>query len=161
VQINIIARWRWLYRVQVVLSGSKERTMNYVERMLETHPAASSLDREALQSCIEACFECVACCVSCADACLSEEKVADLRFCIRTNLDCADICAATGRVLTRQSQPDWSLIRSQLQACAAACKACGDECAKHQNMHEHCKVCSDCCRHCEESCNKLLQALPQ
>jgi hypothetical protein len=42
----------------------------------------------------------------CADACLGEEKVEMLRRCIRLNLDCADVCNATGRMLSRQQEPD-------------------------------------------------------
>src|SRR3712207_6972397 len=55
----------------------------------------------------------------------SEEMVAELRTCIRTNLDCADVCDTTGRVLSRHTGYDANLTRAVLQACAAACKACG------------------------------------
>ena len=37
----------------------------------------------------------------CADDCLSEDDHADLVRCIRLDLDCADVCDATGRILTR------------------------------------------------------------
>ena len=46
------------------------------------------------------------------------------------------------------------------EACAAACRACGDECERHAQHHEHCRVCAESCRRCEEGCNRLLQALP-
>ena len=94
-----------------------------------------------------------------ADACLAEDMVAELRGCIRTDLDCADICEATGRVVSRQTEPDMGLLRAQLQACVAACRACGDACEQHAGMHEHCRVCAASCRRCEESCNRLLQQL--
>jgi hypothetical protein len=82
--------------------------------------------------------------------------------CIRLNLDCADVCETTGRLLLRQTESDWSLIRRQLEACAAACRACGDECQRHaegMNM-EHCRVCAESCRRCAEACERLLSALP-
>lgn len=133
--------------------------MTATAQMLETHPLDPKVDATKLQACIDACLECSQTCTSCADACLSEEMVADLRTCIGLNLDCADVCEATGRVLTRQAAWNVDVVRSTLQACAAACKACGDECSQHASMHEHCKVCADSCRRCEQACNDLLAAL--
>jgi len=130
-----------------------------LQAMLETHPQPVKLDRQALLACTEACFECAAVCTSCADACLAEEMVADLRACIRRNLDCADVCSATGHVMVRQTQPDTALLRAQLEACAVACGSCGDECEKHAGMHEHCRVCAEACRRCEAACRKVLSGL--
>jgi hypothetical protein len=127
--------------------------------MIHTSPAGIDLDREVLVECLTACFECTQACTSCADSCLSEEEVAELRKCIRTNLDCADVCAATGRVLSRQTDYDADLTRAVLQACAQACRACGDECARHAEMHEHCRICSEACRRCEDACNRLLATI--
>jgi hypothetical protein len=72
--------------------------------MLETYPRdLGHIDRAKLEACIAACFECAQVCTACADACLSEDMVAELTKCIRTNLDCADICETTGRVLSRHT----------------------------------------------------------
>src|SRR5206468_12075580 len=72
--------------------------------MLDTYPAdLGRVDRAALARCIEACVECSQACTACADACLSEPTIADLTKCIRSNLDCADICDTTGRVLSRHT----------------------------------------------------------
>ena len=128
--------------------------------MLDAHPKdLGRIDKDQLAACIAACFECVQVCTACADACLGEDMVADLTTCIRTDLDCADICAATGNVLSRRTGYDPDLTRTVLEACAAACKACGDECAQHAQMHEHCKVCAQTCRRCEEACRTLLASL--
>jgi hypothetical protein len=83
--------------------------------------------------------------------------VAELRKCIRTNLDCADVCAATGRVLSRHTAYDADLTRAVLQACAQACRSCGDECSSHAEMHEHCRICAEACRRCERACERLLE----
>ena len=91
--------------------------------MLDTTPAPFDFDRDALAECIAACVECAQACTACADACLSEEMVADMRKCIRTDLDCADVCDATGRVLSRHTGYDANLTRAVLEACAAACTA--------------------------------------
>ena len=134
--------------------------MTAAAQMLETYPQdLGSIDREKLIACIEACLECAQACTACADACLAEDMVADLRTCIRTNLDCADVCEATGRVLSRHTGYDADLTRAVLEACAAACKACGDECGGHAEMHEHCRVCAESCRRCEQACRELISSL--
>ncbi|ONI92996.1 four-helix bundle copper-binding protein [Saccharothrix sp. ALI-22-I] len=134
--------------------------MTTAEKMLDTYPAdLGGVDKEALARCIEACFGCAQACTACADACLSEDAVAELVKCIRTDLDCADICDTTGRVLSRHTGYDANLTRSVVEACAAACKSCGDECERHADMHGHCRVCADACRRCEEACRTLLATL--
>ena len=134
--------------------------MTVASQMLDTYPAGlGGIDRQKLVVCIEACYECAQACTACADACLSEEMVDQLRTCIRTNLDCADVCDTTGRVLSRHTGYDANLTRAVLEACAAACKACGDECAGHAEMHEHCRICAEACRRCESACRELIDSL--
>src|SRR5512144_1011904 len=112
--------------------------------MLETYPKdLGGVDREKLVSCIGGCYACAQACTACADACLSEEMVAALTVCIRSNLDCSDVCEATGRVLSRHTGYDANLTRGVLEACAAAYKTCGDECEQHAGRHEHCRVCAE------------------
>jgi hypothetical protein len=77
--------------------------VEYGREILETTLHRPRFDREILARCIEACFSCGQACTACADACLAEDSVTDLARCIRLNLDCADICDVTGRVLSRQS----------------------------------------------------------
>lgn len=127
--------------------------------MLETYPATISLDREKLARVIESLVACSQACTACADACLSEEMVADLRTCIRTNLDCADSCATTARILSRHTGYDANITRAHLEACIIACRACGDECRQHAGMHEHCRICAEACRDCEAACVELLNAI--
>lgn len=134
--------------------------MTHVQSMLDTYPKdLGNLDKDKLAACIQACFECAQTCTACADACLSEDMVADLTKCIRTNLDCADICATTGNVLSRHTGYDANVTRAVLEACRAACKACADECGGHASMHEHCRVCAESCRRCEQACADLLASL--
>jgi hypothetical protein len=138
----------------------REVIMGQASAMLDTYPAdLGRVDKQVLARCIDECFSCAQTCTACADACLSEQMVADLVKCIRTNLDCADICDATGRVLSRHTGYDANLTRTIVEACAQACKTCADECAAHADMHEHCRVCADACRRCEQACRELLAAL--
>ncbi|MBO0608384.1 four-helix bundle copper-binding protein [Myceligenerans salitolerans] len=127
--------------------------------MMETYPKSINLDRTQLAGVIDAIVECAQACTACADACLSEDSVADLRKCVRTNLDCADICETTARVLSRHTGYDANISRALLDACITACQACGDECEQHAGMHEHCRVCAEACRACESACRELLTTM--
>jgi hypothetical protein len=131
--------------------------MHHVTKILETHPQATV--NEALALCIEECLACALTCTSCADACLAEEQVAQLVRCIRLNLDCADICDATGRALTRQTSWDPGLARSILETCAEACRVCAQECEQHADHHEHCRTCVESCLRCEKACDDLRRSI--
>lgn len=130
-----------------------------VRDILETHRRPSSLDRDLLVRCIEDCIECAAMCTADADADLAEPDVQEQLRCIRLCLDCADVCDTTGRILIRQTEPDLGLLRSAVEACAVACRVCGDECEKHASHHEHCRICAEVCRRCEQSCRDLLETI--
>lgn len=82
-----------------------------------------------------------------------------LAGCIRSDLDCADVCAATAKLAARQTATNTAILRAQLEACAAACWACGDSCEQHRDLHEHCRICMEACRACEARCRELLLAL--
>lgn len=134
--------------------------MTTTAEMLEAYPRSlGRVDVPKLAACIEACLECEQACSACADACLSEKMVSDLAKCIRTNLDCADICGVTARVLSRHTGYDAHITRAMLDACIQASRSCGDQCAEHASMHEHCRVCAESCRTCEQACRDLLAAL--
>jgi hypothetical protein len=134
--------------------------MTVAGQMLDTYPKdLGGVDRERLRVCIDACVVCAQACTACADACLSEDTVGELTTCIRTCADCADVCETAGRVLSRHTGYDANLTRAVLEACAAACKACGDECARHASMHEHCRICAEACRRCEQACRDLISSL--
>ncbi|RAY15576.1 four-helix bundle copper-binding protein [Actinomadura craniellae] len=134
--------------------------MTVTAEMLRTYPQdLGGVDRDKLRACIEACYSCAQACTACADACLSESDVTGLAKCVRTDLDCADQCETTGRVLSRHTGYDANLTRSVLEACAQACKSCAEECERHASRHEHCRVCAEECRRCERACRDLLASL--
>lgn len=127
--------------------------------MLDAYPGSAVLDKRLLTRCIETCLECGQACTACADADLAEQTVAHLITCVRLNLDCADMCGTTGRVLSRQTGYDRDLTRAVVQACAQACRVCGDECERHAQMHEHCRVNAEVCRRCQQVCEEVLAAI--
>jgi DNA-binding NtrC family response regulator len=134
-------------------------TASHPSEMLNTHPWPGNVDREKLANCISECFDCAQTCTACADACLSQEDVAELRKCIRLNLDCADVCEATGRVMTRQTEYDAPTSKAQVESCREACATCAAECERHAERHEHCRICGEASRRCEQACTELLRAM--
>lgn len=133
--------------------------MKQLESMLASHPAPAHSDGDVARACVEACYECSAICATCADACMSEDNVGKQVLCIRLNLDCADVCEVTGRLFARPSERDARALELQLEACAAFCRACGDECARHAPHMEHCRICAESCRRCADACDRMRGAL--
>lgn len=131
----------------------------YMKEIIRMHPNVQGNTNDALIRCIEECFACASACTACADACLGEPTVQQLTQCIRLNLDCADVCAATGLVSTRRTGSNEEIIRLMLRACADACRVCGEECERHATHHEHCRVCAQSCRRCEQSCHEALRSM--
>lgn len=131
----------------------------HVQQIISTHPDVRGQINDALIRCIEECYDCAQSCTSCADACLVEDKVTELRQCIRLNLDCADVCLATGTLGTRRTGSNEELLRAMIESCALACRLCAEECEKHAPHHEHCRLCAELCRRCEEACEGAVRTL--
>jgi Domain of Unknown Function (DUF326) len=133
--------------------------MSYATQLLDAYPRTFTVDAGVLAATIEALNDCAQACTADADDDLSEQDVAPLVKCIRLCLDCADVCAATVGVTSRQTEYDANVARPLLEACAAICRSCGDECERHAQLHEHCRVCEQACRRCEQACRQLLAAM--
>ena len=139
--------------------------MTHAATMLDQYPAEINLDKELIAAAIEAAVDCAQACTACADACLAEdrghfERMHDsMTKCIRDNLDCADVCDTTWRVLSRHTGYDAHLTRVVLEACVRACRTCGDTCAGHAEHMAHCATCAESCRACERACDALLAAI--
>jgi hypothetical protein len=135
--------------------------MPHAREMLEAYTGRVALDAATLVECIEACFDCDQSCSADAGADLGEEDVSPMKRCITMCLNCSDVCAATGRILSRQTEFEPAMARAALQACVEACRLCAEECeyhAREMNM-EHCRVCAESCRRCERACRDTLSAL--
>ena len=130
--------------------------MTYAASLVQANPSKPSVDPNVLAECIQACYDCAQACLACADACMAEEDLHELRQCIRLNQDCADVCMVTVRVISRQTGYDAHVTKSLLEACAATCKSCGDECEHHAKMHKHCGICAEACQRCEQACRELV-----
>ena len=133
--------------------------MSHARQLLDTYTGTFNVDAGVLASAIGALSDCAQACVADVDADLSEQNLTEMVTCIRLCLDCADVCTATIGVTSRQASYDASVTRPLLEACVAICKSCGDECERHAQMHEHCRVCEQACRVCEQACRQLLANL--
>ena len=130
--------------------------MTDTAQMLDSSPATVPVGVAAVAAAVDACLECVQACTSCADADLLEADVEELRTCIALDQNCADVCDATARVLSRPGQWDAVVVYGLLQSCVRVCVACAEECAKHAAHHRHCAICERVCRACVASCEALL-----
>jgi uncharacterized protein DUF326 len=133
--------------------------MSYARQLLDTYSGTSNADAGVLAATIDALSDCAQACIADTEADLSEQNLAEMVKCIRLCLNCADVCAATMGVVTRQAEYDANVTRPLLEACIAICKSCGDECARHAPHMPHCRVCEQACRRCEQACRELLGAL--
>jgi Domain of Unknown Function (DUF326) len=133
--------------------------MSYARQMLDTYPGTVSADATVLAATIEALSDCAQACTADTEDDLSEPNVTEMVTCIRLCLDCADICTATVGVVSRQRELDPAVLRPLLEACAAICRSCGDECERHGQMHAHCRVCAEACRRGERATKELLAAM--
>lgn len=92
---------------------------------------------------------CAAACENCADKCLDEDDIKKMVRCIRLDLDCAKICHLTSSYVASRSEYSQTFVNQ----CAEICRACGEECAKHEM--DHCQECARACRECEEACRSF------
>jgi hypothetical protein len=133
--------------------------------MPSTHARIHGLADDMLVLATDACFDCAQACRACADACLDDERLDELRNCIGMNLDCADVCFATGdlamrRVLRpRGTGFDERIMELMFETCMEACHRCGDECIRFAEYHKHCRECAQVCRCCAQACLNAARAL--
>jgi hypothetical protein len=136
-----------------------EGVMSYARQILDTYVFDARLDRGILGDTIDALNDCIQACVVDTDADLSEPDLADMVKCVRLCWQCTDICAAAAGVLSRPAEYDAGVVRPLIESCVAICTSCGDECERHAQTHDHCRLCEAACRRCEQACRKFLGAI--
>jgi len=134
--------------------------MSYARQMLDAYPGMISIDASVLARTIEALTDCAQACTADTDDDLSEPNVTEMVTCIRLCLDCVDVCTATAAVASRQREElSPAVMTPLLEACAATCASCAEECERHADMHVHCRVCAEACRRGEQASRELLAAI--
>ena len=96
-----------------------------IATMIAAHPNVAGKLNEPLALAVRHAMFCAAICTSCADACSAERM--DMRQCIRTCVDCADICDMIFKVATRRTGSNEMLLQEALQLCITACDICAEE----------------------------------
>ena len=122
--------------------------------MLSPVSTAGDKHHAMMEECAKACNDCQRICDMCATHCakrVAEGKKEHLKT-LQTCQDCATHCSAAASIVARMG-PFSDLI---CQACAEACKRCGDECMKHKE-DPMMKRCADECRRCEQACREMLK----
>jgi hypothetical protein len=130
----------------------------HVQQILATHPDVRGSVNGTLLTAVECLFDCAQACIACADACLAESDVDTLKQCIRLNLDCADVCKATGSLASRRTGSNERLLRAMLLTCQTACELCEQECGRHTD-HPHCRICAEACRECRSACRDAAMSM--
>jgi Domain of Unknown Function (DUF326) len=141
----------------------------HVQDTLSKHHPIRGGANDVVVLATDACFDCAQACRACAEACLGEKNLGGLRDCIQINLDCADVCFATGdlairRVLRNRSLGtqgtgfDEMIMELMFETCADACRRCGDECVRHAEHDIHCRKCAQICRCCAQACLNAARA---
>jgi Domain of Unknown Function (DUF326) len=106
------------------------------------------------EQCAKACADCLRECESCAHHCanlVASGKKDHLRT-LGTCADCAEVCTAAAKVVSRHGP----LTGTICESCAKACDMCAAECEKHAN-DEHMKRCAKACRDCATACRDMLK----
>ena len=129
---------------------------SFAREMLDAAPGPIELDLDDLTAAIAACANSAQACTACADSSLAEDEVATLVLSIARCDDCADVCTATERLLSRPLHADKTVVHRLLRACVRECAICAEECERHAAYHKHCGICARACRLCEKACSDLL-----
>jgi hypothetical protein len=132
--------------------------MTLARDMLDASPVSIELGAEAVAAAIDACMISAQACTSCANSSLAEEDVAVLARCIALCNECADVCTAMLRTLSRPFASDRLMTHGLLSACVRQCSLCAEECERHAAHHRHCALCAKACRACAAVCTELLDA---
>ncbi|HEU4705465.1 MAG TPA: four-helix bundle copper-binding protein [Sphingomicrobium sp.] len=119
-----------------------------IRKMIALHPQAEGHVNQPLGDAVHHAMYAAKMCASCADSCLAEPM--DMSQCIRSCLDCADVCEAASRLALRRSGSNHSVLKEMLELCARVCDSCAAECDRHD--HEHCRLCAQICRECADDC---------
>lgn len=129
---------------------------NLVE-MLASHPKSDG-GSEALATLVDAASDCELICQICADACANSEAAAQLGACMRLDVDCAEVCHTAAVVFARLPIAETEFAAALLQTLIVVTERCEEECNKHGEDHEHCRLCALACSRCARAARALRES---
>jgi hypothetical protein len=109
---------------------------------------------EHFATCAKACAACTLACESCFNHCaaLVGEGKKDHAKTMRLCLDCAEVCAASAKLVSRHGP----LMVTACEACAKACETCAAACDKF-GSDKHMAACAKACRDCAKACKEMIK----
>jgi hypothetical protein len=116
-----------------------------------------TLDMDRMQECIEACSAAAQAATMCADACagMGGEMARCSAMCANT----ADMATTMMRAMLRPNGYDMTSMQGMLQGCMAMGMACAEECRRHADMHDHCRICAAACDQMVEACRNMMSGM--
>ena len=117
--------------------------MDAMSKDMMSMPGMVSMDMSVMQACMDACSACEQACTVCSTQMMS---------CATSCMNCADMCNTMMRAMMRPQGMTPASLMSMLDACIAMCQTCMDECMKHADHSEVCKMCAQSCKACMDAC---------
>ncbi|WP_322409334.1 hypothetical protein [Microbacterium invictum] len=112
--------------------------------------ADARMDMDLMQACMDACAACEQACTVCAT---------QMMDCAPACMNCADMCNTMLRAMLRMSGMTPAVMVSMLDACIAMCQLCMDECMRHADMSEVCRMCAQSCQACMDACMAMRESV--
>ena len=113
------------------------------------------MDMSMMQEAMEALSACMQACVMCADADAGE----GMGRCAAMCSNCADVCDTMMRMMLRTTGYDMQVMMSMMETCVMMCRACSEECARHAEMSEHCRMCAMACDQAVTAMEKMMGSM--
>ena len=131
---------------------------NMTMQMMEMHSkdmAITGMDMGMMQECIEACAAGEQAATMCADSMMGDSMMMCRSMCANA----ADVMNTMMRMMTRPAGMQGETMMGMLSATMVMATACADECMRHAEMSEECRMCAEVCRQCAMSCQKMMDSM--
>jgi hypothetical protein len=113
------------------------------------------MDMSMMQECIEACSAAEQATTMCADSMMGDSMMICRSMC----MNMADMSNTMMRTMLRPAGMEQESMMAMLKATMMMASACADECMKHAEMSEECRMCAEVCRQCAMSCQKMMDSM--
>ncbi|MBS0024145.1 hypothetical protein KE274_08465 [Microbacterium paraoxydans] len=117
--------------------------MGAMSKSMESMPDMAMMDMAVLQACMDACAACEQACTVCST---------QLMDCAPACMNCADMCHTMMRSMLRMQGMTPATMMAMLDACIAMCQLCMDECMRHADHSDVCRLCAQACQACMNAC---------
>ena len=109
----------------------------------------ATMTRNQHQTCIDECNRCAQACYECFEACINEPDLTARRNCVKTLIECAQMCQMSAGLMSMNGQ----FSKDHCNICAISCEKCAQECSMFKD--DHCQRCAQECRKCADECRKM------